>query len=106
MKKLCYSKRGAKAHDGFTARSAAYFASVENGVDEVVIVGDYQNIKDAYTKAEVKVTVEDVETDAKKDKPLGVADLRKLLTDAGVEFPADAKKPELQALVDAMDKGE
>jgi len=104
MKKLCYSKRGAKAPDGFTSRSAAYFAGVENGVDEVVIVGDYPDIKDAYTKAKVKVTVEDVETDTKKEKSLSLTALRKLLTSANVEFPADASKEDLQALVDALPK--
>lgn len=106
MKKLYYSKRGVKAPEGFSARNAAYFSGVENNVDEVLVNGDYPSIVAAYEKAEVNVSVEEPEADAKKDKPLGVADLRKLLTDAGVEFPADAKKPELQALVDAVDKGE
>ena len=104
MKKLCYSKRGVKAPEGFSARNAAYFAGVENGVDEVVIVGDYQDIKDSYTKADVKVTVEEVETEAKKEKALGLVALRKLLTSANVEFAADASKEDLQALVDALPK--
>ncbi|BCV49567.1 hypothetical protein [Shewanella algae] len=41
-----------------------------------------------------------------KEASIGIADLRKTLTDAGIEFDKKATKKELQALVDAMDKGE
>lgn len=46
------------------------------------------------------------DADAKKaDKAPGIADLRAALTEKGIEFPADAKKADLQALLDASNEG-
>ncbi len=46
------------------------------------------------------------EADAKKaEKSPGIADLRAALTEKGIEFPADAKKADLQALLEAGNQG-
>lgn len=46
------------------------------------------------------------DADAKKaDKAPGIAELRAALTEKGIEFPADAKKADLQALLDASNQG-
>lgn len=46
------------------------------------------------------------EDGAKKvDKAPGIAELRAALTEKGIEFPADAKKADLQALLDASNEG-
>ncbi|MNL68542.1 HeH/LEM domain protein [compost metagenome] len=41
----------------------------------------------------------------KADKAPGIAELRAALTEKGIDFPADAKKADLQALLDASIEG-
>ena len=78
------------------------FFGVISSATEVVVEGDCPAIVDAYKGAGIKVGGlafdEQAETDPLKMK---VDDLKVWLTGKGIDFPADAKKDELKALVSA-----
>ncbi len=95
--KLIYTKQGTavKGHSG-GCRNAGYFEGVESVATEVVIVGDYPNIKEAYEKDEISVTVLGAESSNLNKKT--VDELKQLLEANGIEFDPKAKKEELLEL--------
>ena len=79
------------------------FFGVISSAKEVVVDGDRPNIIEAYQRAGIAVSgsgekEDEIETDPLKMK---VDDLKVWLTGKGIDFPADAKKDELKALVPA-----
>ena len=77
------------------------FFGVISSAKEVVVDGDRANIIEAYQRAGIAVSgpaekEDEVETDPLKMK---VDDLKVWLSSKGIDFPADAKKDELKALV-------
>lgn len=76
------------------------FFGVISSATEVVVEGDVPSIIEAYQCAGIKVsngqTEDEPETDPLKMK---VPDLKEWLTGKGIEFDANAKKEDLQALV-------
>lgn len=89
---------------GVCYRKLDEFFGVISSAKEVVVDGDKPNIVEAYQRAGIKVSgpetepEDEPETDPLKMK---VDDLKVWLTGKGIDFPADAKKDELKALVPA-----
>jgi hypothetical protein len=84
---------------GVCYRRLDQFFGVIAGASEVVVKGDAPHIVDAYRKAGIQVDG-GTEAAAKPSDGLTVEQLREALTTKGVEIPADAKKADLQKLLD------
>lgn len=81
-------------------RNPLYFERAENGVSKVVVCGDYPAVVQAYQAKGVEVVQVAPEGKQNSSTKMTVEELKAKLTELGVEFPTDAKKADLVALLE------